>query len=80
MDALERLAVGRVCLVIAHRLATVHRATQVLVLESGRVVQRGTHRQLSRQEGPYRALHEARFGRQRGPVPQAVDLSLVGAK
>ncbi|MGZ6792172.1 MAG: ABC transporter ATP-binding protein [Mycobacteriales bacterium] len=64
MQALERLAEGRVCLVIAHRLATVHRATQVLVLDGGRVVQRGTHRRLSREDGPYRALHRARFGRQ----------------
>jgi ABC-type multidrug transport system fused ATPase/permease subunit len=77
MDALERLAEGRVCLVIAHRLATVHRATQVLVLQDGRIVQRGTHRQLSREPGPYRALHEARFGRERGPVPQPVDLASV---
>ncbi|HVE62402.1 MAG TPA: ABC transporter ATP-binding protein [Mycobacteriales bacterium] len=65
MDALERLAAGRVCLVIAHRLATVHRATRVLVLDAGRVVQQGTHQELSRQRGPYRALHQARFGRER---------------
>lgn len=75
MDALERLAQGRVCLVIAHRLSTVHRATQVLVLEQGEIVQRGTHRQLTRQEGPYRKLHEARFGRERGrrPIPIRLD-------
>jgi ABC-type multidrug transport system fused ATPase/permease subunit len=75
MDALERLAEGRVCLVIAHRLTTVHRATQVLVLEQGEVVQRGTHRQLTRQDGPYRKLHEARFGRERGrrPIPIRLD-------
>jgi ABC-type multidrug transport system ATPase subunit len=75
MDALERLAQGRVCLVIAHRLSTVHRATQVLVLEQGQVVQQGTHRQLTRQEGLYRQLHEARFGRERGrrPIPIRLD-------
>jgi ABC-type multidrug transport system fused ATPase/permease subunit len=75
MDALERLAEGRVCLVIAHRLTTVHRATQVLVLEQGEVVQRGTHRQLTRLDGPYRKLHEARFGRERGrrPIPIRLD-------
>lgn len=77
MDALERLTEGRVCLVIAHRLATVHRATQVLVLQGGRIVQRGTHTQLSRRDGPYRALHQARFGRQRGPVPKVVDLTVL---
>ena len=71
MEALERLSQGRVCLVIAHRLKTVHRATQVLVLQGGEVVQRGTHRQLSRQQGLYRQLHEARFGEE-PPVLQAV--------
>ena len=69
MDALSRLSEGRVCLVIAHRLATVHRATEVLVLDEGRVVQRGTHRQLARQRGLYRGLHEARFGSEPGPAP-----------
>jgi ABC-type multidrug transport system fused ATPase/permease subunit len=78
MDALERLATNRVCLVIAHRLATVHRATEVLVLDSGRVVQRGTHRELSTQQGPYRTLHEARFGRETGPRP--ISMSLVPAE
>lgn len=75
MDALERLSHGRVCLVIAHRLSTVHRATQVIVLEHGQVVQRGTHQQLTREEGLYRRLHEARFGRARGrkPIPIRLD-------
>ncbi len=77
MDALERLAQDRVCLVIAHRLATVHRADQVLVMEHGTIVQRGTHRQLSRQTGPYRALHEARFGRQRGGRPKLADVAVA---
>ena len=72
MEALERLSKGRVCLVIAHRLATVHRATEVLVLDEGRVVQRGTHRQLARQRGLYRGLHEARFGSEPAPSPDLV--------
>jgi ATP-binding cassette subfamily B protein len=75
MEALERLSQGRVCLVIAHRLATVHRATEVLVLDEGRVVQRGTHRQLARQRGLYRGLHEARFGSE----PQPAQLEAVPA-
>jgi ABC-type multidrug transport system fused ATPase/permease subunit len=75
MEALERLSQGRVCLVIAHRLATVHRATEVLVLDEGRVVQRGTHRQLARQRGLYRGLHEARFGSE----PQPFELEAVPA-
>lgn len=69
MDALERLFADRTAIVVAHRLATVYRAHQVLVVQGGRIVQSGTHAQLSRQEGLYRSLHQARFGRQRGPRP-----------
>ncbi len=72
MDALEQLFADRTALVVAHRLATVYRAHQVLVVRDGRIVQSGTHAQLSRQQGLYRTLHEARFGRQRGPQPLAI--------
>jgi ABC-type multidrug transport system fused ATPase/permease subunit len=79
MDALDRLASARVCFVVAHRLSTVHRASEILVLEKGRIVQRGDHRELAVADGPYRRLHEARFGRDRGPRPLAVDLSELSA-
>jgi len=69
MDALEHLFADRTAMVVAHRLATVYRAHEVLVVENGRIIQRGTHAQLSRQQGLYRSLHQARFGRQRGPQP-----------
>lgn len=69
MDALEQLFANRTAIVIAHRLATVYRAQQVLVVRDGRIVQQGTHAHLSRQPGLYRTLHRARFGRQRGPQP-----------
>jgi ATP-binding cassette subfamily B protein len=69
MDALEHLFADRTAIVVAHRLATVYRAKQVLVVRDGRIVQQGTHAQLSRQEGLYRDLHQARFGRQRGLQP-----------
>jgi ABC-type multidrug transport system fused ATPase/permease subunit len=69
MDALEQLFADRTAVVVAHRLATVYRADQVLVVRDGRIVQSGTHAQLSRQQGLYRSLHQARFGRQRGPQP-----------
>jgi ATP-binding cassette subfamily B protein/subfamily B ATP-binding cassette protein MsbA len=65
MDALDRLAANRTTIVIAHRLATVHRANRVIVLEHGRLTQIGTHRQLIRRRGRYRDLHEARFGPER---------------
>lgn len=69
MDALEHLFADRTAIVVAHRLATVYRAKQVLVVQGGRIVQQGTHAQLSRREGLYRDLHRARFGRQGGPKP-----------
>jgi len=62
MEAVDRLVRDRTCLVIAHRLATVHNADQVLVVAGGRIVQQGTHRSLVRRRGLYRELHAARFG------------------
>lgn len=61
MQALDRLVSERTCIVIAHRLATVRRAEQVVVLDRGRVVQRGRHSDLVRRAGLYRQLHRARF-------------------
>ncbi|HEX9192563.1 MAG TPA: ABC transporter ATP-binding protein/permease [Burkholderiales bacterium] len=50
---LDRIARGRTTLVIAHRLSTVMDADQILVLDAGRVVERGTHRELLEREGAY---------------------------
>src|SRR5688500_8778062 len=50
---LERIAVGRTTLVIAHRLSTVMDANQILVLSHGRIVERGTHQQLLELKGEY---------------------------
>jgi ABC-type multidrug transport system fused ATPase/permease subunit len=54
--ALDRLLHGRSSLVIAHRLSTVRRADEILVVEHGRIVQRGTERELLAVEGPFRRL------------------------
>ena len=54
--ALDRLCAGKTTLVIAHRLSTVVRADVILVLEGGRVVERGTHAQLLRDSRVYRNL------------------------
>jgi ATP-binding cassette subfamily B protein/subfamily B ATP-binding cassette protein MsbA len=69
LEALERLFSDRTCIVIAHRLATVSRADQVVVLDRGQVVQRGPHTVLVRQPGLYRTLHRARFGSARPAAP-----------
>jgi ATP-binding cassette subfamily B protein/subfamily B ATP-binding cassette protein MsbA len=57
LDALERLMEGRITFVIAHRLSTTRRADQIVVLEQGEIVERGTHAQLIEREGLYATLH-----------------------
>ena len=64
-EALERLMVGRTTFVIAHRLATVVRANQILVINNGQVEQRGSHRELLRQGGLYRKLYEQQLNAMR---------------
>ncbi|MGD2124157.1 MAG: ABC transporter ATP-binding protein [Gemmatimonadota bacterium] len=59
--AIERLLEGRTVFVIAHRLSTVQRADQILVLDQGRIVERGTHQQLLAEEGLYHRLYEMQF-------------------
>jgi len=59
--ALGEALAGRTALVIAHRLSTVRAADQILVLEDGRVVERGTHAELLAAGGRYAELHETQF-------------------
>jgi ABC-type multidrug transport system fused ATPase/permease subunit len=56
--AFDRLLAGRTSIIIAHRLATVRRADEILVVEDGRIVQRGTERELLAEAGPFRRLAE----------------------
>jgi subfamily B ATP-binding cassette protein MsbA len=60
-QAIERLLEGRTVFMIAHRLSTVQRADQILVLDRGRLVERGTHQSLLSAGGLYHRLYELQF-------------------
>lgn len=72
-EALAEALAGRTAVVIAHRLSTVRAADLILVIEEGRVVQRGTHTELLAVEGRYQDLYRTQFesGEERG-TPSAV--------
>ncbi|MCB1520425.1 MAG: ATP-binding cassette domain-containing protein [Hyphomicrobiaceae bacterium] len=62
--ALERVMEGRTTLVIAHRLATVQKADRIVVMDQGRIVEQGTHAELSGAGGLYGRLAKLQFGRE----------------
>ena len=61
-EALETLMVGRTAIVIAHRLSTVRKADQILVLDEGRIVERGDHDTLVGAGGLFAELYRTQFG------------------
>ena len=61
-DALEKLMVGRTSIVIAHRLSTIRKADQIIVLDGGSIVERGTHDELLNLEnGLYKNLSKLQY-------------------
>jgi subfamily B ATP-binding cassette protein MsbA len=61
-DGLRSLRRGRTTFVIAHRLSTIESSDQILVLEGGHIVERGTHTELMQLGGRYRQLHDKQYG------------------
>lgn len=64
LEALERLMKGRTTFIIAHRLSTIRKADQILVLENGTIVERGTHEELLENKRLYATLYQIQFGQQ----------------
>jgi ATP-binding cassette subfamily B protein len=69
--ALKTALAGRTSLVIAHRLSTIREADQILVVDSGRVIERGEHADLLAADGLYADLYRTQFARQETAVPAA---------
>ena len=60
-EAMARLMRGRTTFVIAHRLSTIRNADTILMLEGGRIVERGSHHELLAAKGHYAALYQSQF-------------------
>ena len=89
-DGLRALRAGRTTFVIAHRLSTIMGADQILVLEAGEIVERGTHRELLALDGRYRQLYDKQFRLERDrfinpgedftPEPEAPKLAMPAGR
>jgi ATP-binding cassette subfamily B protein len=60
-DALNKALEGRTSFIIAHRLSTIRSADRILVIDNGRIIEEGTHRQLIRRKGYYYRLYTNQF-------------------
>jgi ATP-binding cassette subfamily B multidrug efflux pump len=68
-EALLKLMQGRTSFVIAHRLSTIRKADQVLVINEGQIIERGTHESLLAQRGFYHRLYMSQFAGAEAPAP-----------
>ena len=76
-QAMESVMRNRTTFVIAHRLSTVHRADQIVVLQNGRIVEQGTHRELLALDGLYKEIYDLQL-RPQEEVMLEVDVSAPG--
>ena len=60
-EAMSELMIGRTCFVIAHRLSTIRNADLILVLQDGRIIERGNHDELMQSGGFYSSLYNSQF-------------------
>ncbi|GAB2554976.1 ABC transporter ATP-binding protein [Gracilibacillus alcaliphilus] len=70
--ALKEVMDGRTTFIIAHRISSLKHADEILVLDSGEIVERGTHEELIQQNGPYRRIYDIQY-QDRDSVMQAVE-------
>jgi ATP-binding cassette subfamily B protein len=73
-EALDKLLEGRTSFVIAHRLSTIRNADQVLVLDHGEIIERGTHTSLLEAKGFYYDLYMSQFRRSAADADGAEDI------
>jgi ATP-binding cassette, subfamily B, bacterial len=70
-EALKRVMAGRTSIVIAHRLSTILAADLILVMDRGRIIERGTHSDLLARGGLYSNLYSTQFNRNLGKAEES---------
>ena len=75
LEALERLMAGRITILIAHRLSTIRGADEILVIDDGRIIERGSHAQLIDRNGLYCALYRQQMDLAEHDLPTVAAVS-----